>query len=128
MEIKRQINLDSQLERTASGMTAPLPQQPTFYRRAEVATMLRCSEWWVKEQARKRRIPYSWIGGSYLFTPEHLAEIIRVFEVRPANSVPQPRRSRGSAAPSADRSAEPILRLIARPPRRTRSAPSDEAA
>src|SRR5262245_66542463 len=55
------------------------------YRPAEVAVMLRCSEWWVKEQARRRRIPYSWIGGSYLFTDEHVTEIVRIFEVRPGD-------------------------------------------
>ena len=49
----------------------------------EVAKALGCSEWWVKEQARRRRIPFTWIGGSYRFTAEHVREIIRVFEVRP---------------------------------------------
>ena len=43
--------------------------------------MLRCSEWWIKEQARRRRIPFSWIGGSYLFTEDHEAfrELARNF-------------------------------------------------
>ncbi|WP_433082730.1 helix-turn-helix domain-containing protein [Dactylosporangium sp. CA-052675] len=54
-----------------------------LHRPAEVAKILDCSEWWVKEQARRRRIPFAWIGGSYRFTDEHLAEIIRIFEVRP---------------------------------------------
>jgi excisionase family DNA binding protein len=53
-----------------------------LYRPAEVAELLGCSEWWVKEQARKRRIPYSRIGGSYRFTAEHLAEIVRLHEVQ----------------------------------------------
>ena len=39
-----------------------------YYRPADVARLLRCSQWWVKEQARHGRIPFSWIGGSYLFT------------------------------------------------------------
>ena len=47
-------------------MSTPAPP-PGYYRAAEVAEMLHCSEWWIKEQARKGRIPYSWIGGSYLF-------------------------------------------------------------
>ncbi|MFI5906211.1 helix-turn-helix domain-containing protein [Dactylosporangium sp. NPDC051541] len=62
---------------------------------AEVAKILGCSEWWVKEQARKRRIPFAWIGGSYRFTDEHLAEIIRLFEVRPL----EPRPATPRAAP-----------------------------
>jgi hypothetical protein len=37
-------------------MTGPAPAPTGFYRPAEVAALLR-SEWWVKEQARRRRIP-----------------------------------------------------------------------
>jgi integrase len=60
-------------------------QRAVYYRPAEVAKMLRCSEWWVKEQARRRRIPFCWIGGSYLFTEEHVASIVRLFELLPAD-------------------------------------------
>jgi hypothetical protein len=58
-------------------------RRATLYRPSEVAKMLDCSEWWVKEQARKRRIPYSWIGGSYRFTDDHVRAIVRLFEVQP---------------------------------------------
>jgi hypothetical protein len=106
--------------------------QPTpvgFYRAAEVARMLRCSEWWVKEQARRRRIPYAWIGGSYLFTDQHIAEIVRRFEV-PALDADfaavrddRPRR-KVDAGPGE---VVPLLR--ARPPRRARPGrPESEAA
>ncbi|MGC4855887.1 helix-turn-helix domain-containing protein [Micromonospora sp. DT4] len=90
-----------------------------LYRPAEVAKILRCSEWWVKEQARKDRIPYSWIGGSYRFTDGHIAEIVRLFERRPAVDPPldyaasTPRRSRSGGTDSA-------VQLKARPPRRAR--------
>ncbi|WP_433055514.1 helix-turn-helix domain-containing protein [Dactylosporangium sp. CS-033363] len=81
-----------------------------LHRPAEVAKILDCSEWWVKEQARKRRIPFTWIGGSYRFTDEHLAEIIRLFEVRPQEVRPATPR----AAP-----ANPMVGpLRARKPRR----------
>lgn len=40
-------------------MSDPGPAVATYYRPAEVAAMLRCSVWWVKEQARRRRIPFS---------------------------------------------------------------------
>jgi hypothetical protein len=105
------------------------PTRAAYYRPAEVARLLRCSEWWVKEQARRRRIPFCWIGGSYLFTEEHIAAIVRLFEVLPGDDVPS-RRGRGSAdrLPSTgdDRGATPI-RLRARPPRRARRAEGSAA-
>ncbi|WP_432984674.1 hypothetical protein [Dactylosporangium sp. CA-233914] len=67
----------------------------------------------MKEQARKRRIPFAWIGGSYRFTDEHLAEIIRLFEVRP--------EAERSATPRAV-PAPAIGPLKARRPRRTQRA------
>src|SRR3954454_13292650 len=110
-------------------MSGPASAPVTFYRPAEVAAMLRCSEWWVKEQARNRRIPYSWIGGSYLFTEAHIAEIVRLFEVRPTThvvtdepaTVPSGRR-KSSRADDVTRSA---IRLVARTPRRARAASTD---
>src|SRR3954464_2287044 len=92
-----------------------------FYRAAEVARMLRCSEWWVKEQARRRRIPFCWIGGSYLFTEEHVAAIVRLFEVRPTGEVPMVgRRGSATSAASVADSRDGAVRLHARPPRRSR--------
>jgi hypothetical protein len=86
--------------------------------------MLRCSQWWVKEQAGRRRIPYCWIGGSYLFTNEHIAEIARLFEVRPmteARTVPVTRAS--GRTPDSGRDEETtVVVLRARKPRRARSA------
>jgi hypothetical protein len=90
--------------------------------------MLRCSEWWIKEQARRRRIPYSWIGGSYLFTEAHVAEIVRLFEVQPvetATSAPRTGRAQVSGTNTNTGSA---TRLVARVPRRARAARSNEAA
>jgi hypothetical protein len=108
-------------------MTGPGPTPATFYRPAQVAEMLQCSEWWVKEQARKRRIPYAWIGGSYLFTTDHIAEIVRLFEVRPAVvTAPAPMTGRGSR-PGADAEGAQPIRLRARSPRRARVARSDAA-
>lgn len=99
----------------------------TFYRPAEVAKQLRCSEWWVKEQARRGRIPFSWIGGSYLFTAEHIAEIILLFERRPADSAPLS-VSRPAARPrSMGPGRQSSIRLTARTPRRARGAQPDAA-
>lgn len=108
-------------------MGQPAPAPGAFYRPAEVAAMLRCSEWWVKEQARNRRIPFCWIGGSYLFTAEHVAEIVHLFEIRPveaepATQMPLPRRG------PAVREIEEPRQLRARAPRRVRGAPSGSSA
>ncbi len=105
------------------------PSVTAFYRAAEVARMLRCSEWWIKEQARRRRIPYAWIGGSYLFTEEHIAAIVRLFEVLPSDDAPAVhRRGPADRQPSGgkDEGATPI-RLRARPPRRSRRAEGSAA-
>jgi hypothetical protein len=103
-------------------MTGPAPAHPVFHRAADVAEILHCSPWWVKEQARQRRIPFCWIGGSYRFTDEHLAQIARLFEVLPTDptaSAPAPRRP---ATGPTDTEAAPVVRLVARQPRRARAA------
>jgi hypothetical protein len=102
--------------------------QPTaYYRPTEIAKLLRCSEWWIKEQARRRRIPYAWIGGSYLFTDEHITAIVRLFEVQPGDPAPASgaaRILRSMATPGGDTSS----RLRARPPRRLRDKGSGTTA
>ncbi|MFC0527248.1 helix-turn-helix domain-containing protein [Phytohabitans kaempferiae] len=112
-------------------MTGTTPPGDCFYRPAEVARKLRCSEWWVREQARRRRIPYRWIGGSYLFTDEDIAEISRLFKVEPTASVPvipAPRRSpeQPSSVEIAAESSRPSGRLTARVPRRARASATQE--
>ncbi|GAA1879691.1 helix-turn-helix domain-containing protein [Asanoa iriomotensis] len=100
----------------------------TFYRPAEVAERLRCSVWWVKEQARRRRIPYCWIGGSYRFTEEHISEIARLFEVEPLDvSTSVPRRPQ-TVRPATPTNGEPVVQLNARIPRRARTSTPHAAA
>jgi hypothetical protein len=99
----------------------------TFYRPAELARVLHCSEWWVKEQARKRRIPFSWIGGSYLFTPNHLAEIVTLFEMRPTGEQAPSREPKSIKRAPKPSTNEPMTRLKARPPRRALSANSQRS-
>jgi Helix-turn-helix domain len=98
-----------------------------FYRAADVARLLRCSEWWVKEQARQRRIPFCWIGGSYLFTEEHVAAIVRLFEVQPVEAGPSV-PSTGPARRSRISAGSATVGLVARVPRRVRAARGDEVA
>jgi hypothetical protein len=99
---------------------------PHVYLPRDIAKALHCSEWWVKEQARRGRIPFSKPGGRYQFTAEHFAEILRIFESRPADSgstvtAAEPAR-RGQAV------AAPITRLNARTPRRAQRSRSQSSA
>lgn len=105
---------------TAHADTTP----PRLYHPEDVAAVLGCSAWWVKDRARRQLIPYTRVGRAYRFTDEHLAEIIRMNEARPA--VPQQPPSTAPATPSRPRSSAsatvpvPTTRLQARPPRRAR--------
>ncbi|MFC7308428.1 helix-turn-helix domain-containing protein [Streptomyces monticola] len=125
-----------------------MPQEPTppalphtatallrLYRPDEVATVLGCSTWWVKDRARRRLIPHTRVGRAYRFTADHLAEIIRLNEERPpaatkpraglpAMAKTSARRQPGSPSASGPAAA----RLHSRPPQRTRRAEFDTAA
>ncbi|MEU7313071.1 helix-turn-helix domain-containing protein [Streptomyces sp. NPDC007083] len=104
----------------ASEMTARRqgPALPRLFKAAEVAKVLDCSEWWVKEQARRGRIPFIKSGSGYRFTESHIGEILSILEQRPEPSNEQSvhtavRRSR----PTEGHLVTP---LRARPPRRKR--------
>jgi hypothetical protein len=127
--------------RNRTDPTRPTPERPRRRRRdddqapkllkpRDVAKALGCSDWWVKEQARKGRIPFSWIGGSYRFTHEHLDEIIRAFEHRPVvmPTATSPAASGQTAAHKRQprTASAPTSRLRARTPRRARQAATDE--
>jgi hypothetical protein len=99
---------------------------PRLYRPEEIASALGCSAWWVKDRARRRLIPFAYVGGAYRFTADHFAEIIRTHEETP---VRKPQRPKPVAPPeprasTADRPrpATPAARLRARPPRRLRQS------
>ncbi len=49
----------------------------------EAAAILRVKPSWLERQAAARRIPFTMLGGSYRFTAEHLAAIVRQYEQRP---------------------------------------------
>jgi hypothetical protein len=104
---------------------APLPP---LYLPRDIAKALRCSEWWVKEQARRGRIPFTKAGGRYQFTAEHFAEILSIFESRPADSG----STASAAAPvrgrQAAQAAAPVARLKARTPRRAQRSQSRSSA
>ncbi|HEX6682619.1 MAG TPA: helix-turn-helix domain-containing protein [Candidatus Limnocylindrales bacterium] len=95
---------------------------------SEVAELLRCSEWWVKEQARRGRIPHSRIGGGYRFTDEHVAEIVRIFEHRPGDQPAAPPAPRRAVQRPDDGDGSTVVYLKARTPRRARTTGIDRAA
>ncbi|MEB8343908.1 helix-turn-helix domain-containing protein [Streptomyces endophyticus] len=101
---------------------APVDSTPErLHRPEEIAEVLGCSAWWVKDRARRRLIPFTRVGRAYRFTSDHLAEIIRMHETRPAAprqatvvaSNPAPSRAASRRPESA-----PTTYLRARPPRR----------
>ncbi|GAA0360234.1 helix-turn-helix domain-containing protein [Actinoallomurus spadix] len=91
---------------------------PLLHTPDEAAEILRCKPSWLKEQARKRRIPFTFIGGAYRFTNAHLEQIIRQFEQQPEDLGP-------AAAPRRKKTAEAattgVAQLRARPPKRRAS-------
>ncbi|MCC3774074.1 helix-turn-helix domain-containing protein [Streptomyces sp. UNOB3_S3] len=111
----------------ARSVDVPLPH---LYRPAEVAEAFGCSEWWVKEQARRRRIPFTRVGGAYRFTAEYFVEIVAVFEERPvwglgsvSRPVPDP-----AVVPARWNETVPKVQLRAKPPRRASGSNSAPAA
>ncbi|MFE5580246.1 helix-turn-helix domain-containing protein [Kitasatospora sp. NPDC056531] len=95
---------------------------PTLFRPADVAKALGMSEWWVKEQARRGRIPFTRPGRAYRFTAEQVAEIVRMYEARPTIVAVSQARAVAAAAPTKPtRDPQPsrsTTRLRARIPRR----------
>src|SRR5689334_21294797 len=108
-------------------MTGTPEGLPRLYTAAEVAEALQCSTWWVQEQARRGRVPYCDVAGSYRFSAEHYAVIVGLLERQPVDRTPLASvdwTSGGRAdARSADSEAQPV-RLRARPPKRSRQTPA----
>lgn len=104
---------------------------PALFRPADVAEALGMSEWWVKEQARRGRIPFTKPGRAYRFTAEQVAEIVRMYEARPAIvTAPQTWAVVAAAPkkPAADpQPGRPTTRLRARMPRRAALHQQDAA-
>ena len=101
---------------------------PPVYLPRDIAKALHCSEWWVKEQARRGRIPFTKAGGGYRFTAEHFAEIMRIFESRPADSGSTATRATPAQPGQAAQVKAPVSRLKARTPRRSQRNQSGSSA
>ncbi|MET8543098.1 helix-turn-helix domain-containing protein [Kitasatospora sp. NPDC004799] len=104
---------------------------PPLYRPADIAKAIGMSEWWVKEQARRGRIPFTKPGRAYRFTAEQVAEIVRMYEVRPATTAaPQTKVATVAVLKKSARDLQPTrsgARLRARVPRRAALHQQDAA-
>lgn len=104
------------------------PALPPVYLPSDIAKALHCSEWWVKEQARRGCIPFTKPAGSYRFTAEHFAEIMRIFESRPAQSQEPPVPAQQAPRRRATTTAASVTSLKARTPRRARGVEPQSSA
>ncbi|MCX4989480.1 MULTISPECIES: helix-turn-helix domain-containing protein [unclassified Streptomyces] len=95
---------------------------PPTYSPAEIAEALDCSEWWVKEQVRRRRIPFIRSGSGYRFTKSHVEEIFHIFEERPDQANAPDGRAISTRRREGAPMDMPTVRLRARRPRRARNA------
>ena len=103
-----------------------MPDLPNHLHTPEVvAGVLGCSAWWVKEQCRKGRIPFTKLGGAYRFTSDHVAEIIEIFEERPTGAHLQQDRGSTVRRLAQVQTTASTSKLRARPPRRTQKNGSD---
>lgn len=77
---------------------------PEVFTLDEAAEILRVKKSWLERKAAARKVPFSMLGGSYHFSPDHLWQIFHAFEERPAvpaEPAPQP---------------SPVVRRKRRPP------------
>jgi excisionase family DNA binding protein len=92
----------------------------------EAAKLLKVKQSWLERQAAARKVPFSMLGGSYRFSDSHLAEIVRMNEVKPSpvtDEVRQARRPRERAT-----AASPGLTGLKPLRPRARSGPRTGAA
>jgi excisionase family DNA binding protein len=91
-----------------AGSAGTLTGQLVMHTAEEAAKLLKVKRSWLERQAAARKIPFSMLGGSYRFSDEHLAEIVRIHEKVPLSSAPdaarpvrKPRRAQPGGQPSA---------------------------
>lgn len=75
---------------------------PDVYTVPEAARLLKVRESWLEREAAARRIPFTMLAGSYRFTGDHLVQIVRMHERKPAAEAPPPadrKRMRTTAVP-----------------------------
>ena len=88
---------------------------PALYTAAEAAALLRVKQSWLERQAAARRIPFTMLAGSYRFTGDHLVQIVRMHEKKPAAETWQPaERGRPRAIPGSPSPVDGVTPLRAR--------------
>lgn len=105
-------------ERTLNEVTGV----PPLYDKHEAAAILRVKVSWLERRASERRIPFTLLGGAYRFTPDHLAEIIRLNEkgalTGETRSSTPPRRARQRRRPVVVPAQDDEFRPLRPKPRR----------
>ncbi|MFC9354103.1 hypothetical protein ACFRAU_10910 [Arthrobacter sp. NPDC056691] len=77
-----------------------------FFEPAEAASVLKCSEAWLRDGATKGEFPHSvWGKGKIVFTSVHLKEIAQLREVRRTAQTPSSVRVIGSRAQARQKSS-----------------------
>lgn len=93
-----------------------------LYTKYEAAEILRVKVSWLERRAAARQIPFSLLGGAYRFTPEHLAEIVRLSEQGGAAANPERSRSERQVRRRRKTNGQPPDGFIPLRPRPRRAA------
>ena len=78
---------------------------PEIHTLEEAAAILRVKKSWLERQAAARKIPFTMLGGTYHFTAEHLAQIVRIHEKTPA-AAPVPSEASTRRRPRPQQAAQ----------------------
>jgi len=97
-----------------------IPAPDESYDAVEAGAKIGKSADWMKKQARLGRIPFTRVGQSMRWTPDHIREILRMGEQRPRAATPARGPSRGASRKTAGDGA-PALRSKT-PPRKRNAA------
>jgi excisionase family DNA binding protein len=90
-----------------------------IYTVAEAAAVLRVKESWLERQAAARKIPFTMLGGTYRFTADHLAAIVRINEKTPAEETESPESTRRAAQARQRTGSLPMVAPLRPRPRPT---------
>lgn len=81
-----------------------------LHTKEEAAEILRVRVSWLERRAAARKIPFTMLGGCYMFTDDHLAEIVRLNERAAGSPARAARPTRRKAVQAVSNSNVPPLR------------------
>ena len=93
---------------------------PQIHTLEEAAAILRVKKSWLERQAAARKIPFTMLGGTYHFTSEHLAAIVRLHEQAPTPATlptPMSTRRRPASRQPGPQTTSPLRPRPRRDPR-----------